>query len=136
MSETDKPEAPQPADFERITTLVSAEFQLDEALLAHGIPTYYLKQSQETKQPFLRLLKNLEPMKLIAFLRRADGRIVLKVVSKPQSKPSNVLVNWVLLLATIATTFVTGYMLSGDMTNPLVGGSYVHGSYNDRAWCA
>jgi hypothetical protein len=126
MSElpTGTPETPViQTDFERITTLVHAEFQVEEALMENNIPTYYLKQPQETKQAFLKLLKNLEPMNFIAFLRRQDGRIVLKIIPKPQTKRSNVLVNWLLFFATIGTTFITGYMLSGNLTNPIIGGS-------------
>jgi len=123
QDETGMAQAPQPADFDRITSLVSKEFQVEEALVESNIPTYCLKQLQETKQPFLRLLANLKPMGFTAFLRRRDGRTVLKIVSKPLTKPGNILVNWLLFLATIATTFVTGYMLSGDMLDPLVGGA-------------
>jgi hypothetical protein len=111
------------ADFERITTLVSTEFQIEEALLEHNIPTYYLKQPQETKHAFLRLLKKLEEMNFIAILRRHDARIVLKIISKPPTKPSNVLINWLLFFATIGTTFATGYLLSIDLTDPIIGGA-------------
>jgi membrane-associated protease RseP (regulator of RpoE activity) len=110
-------------NFEQITKIVSTEFQIEEALLEHNIPTYYLKQPQETKQPFLRLLKNLEPLNWIAILRRRNGRIVLKVIPKPPAKPSNIMVNWILFFATIATTFVTGYMLSSEITDPFLGGA-------------
>lgn len=127
MSEipNEKAETPftQQTDFERITTLVSAEFQIEEALIEHNVPTYYLKQPQETKQAFLRLLKNLEAPNLIAILRRKDGRMVLKIIPKPPTKPSNIMVNWILFFATIATTFVTGYLLSPDVINPFVGGA-------------
>ncbi|MDI6846979.1 MAG: site-2 protease family protein [Candidatus Bathyarchaeia archaeon] len=127
MSEipNEKAETPftQQTDFERITTLVSAEFQIEEALIEHNVPTYYLKQPQETKQTFLRLLKNLETMNLIAILRKSNGKTVLKIIPKPPTKPSNILVNWILFFATIGTTFLTGYMLSGDLTDPLVGGA-------------
>jgi len=115
------------SDFEKITQVVSEHFQTEEAFLGHGIPTYFLKQPQETKRAFLRLLKKLESMSLIAFLRRIEGRIVLKVVPKPPVKRSNVLVNWVLFFATVGTTFVTGYLLSldfvdrGIMSNPFIG---------------
>jgi hypothetical protein len=109
-------------DFERISTLVSEDFQIEEALLEHNVPTYYLKQPQETKQAFLRLLKKLKAMNFIAILRRNDGRIVLKIVPKPSTKPSNVLINWLLLLGTIGTTFVTGYFLSVGLIDPRVGG--------------
>jgi membrane-associated protease RseP (regulator of RpoE activity) len=111
-----------PADLGQITNLVSAEFQVEQSLLEQNIPTYYLKP-RETKQAFLRLLKALEPMNLMAILRRKDGRIVLRVVSKPPQRPSNILVNWGLFFATIATTFITGYILSQGMINPLIGGA-------------
>jgi len=113
----------QQTDFERITTLVSAQFQIDEALLEHNVPTYYLKQPQDTKQTFLRLLKNLESINLIAVLRRDNGRVVLRIAPKPTKKPSNILINWLLFFATIGTTFVTGYMLSPERTDPLIGGT-------------
>jgi len=111
------------SDFEKVTATVSAEFQVEESLIEHAVPTYYLKQPQETKEQFLRVIKALEPMNLIAILRKMDGRLVLKVISKPAVKPSNVLVNWVLFFATIATTFVTGYMLSPSVIDPFLGGA-------------
>ena len=117
-----KPFAGQ-SDFEKILQMASAEFQVEEALMEHNIPTFYLKQPQETKQPFLRFLKNLESVNLIALLRRVDGRIVLRVIPKSPIKKSNVLVNWLLFFATVATTFVTGYMLSADFLNPWLGGA-------------
>jgi membrane-associated protease RseP (regulator of RpoE activity) len=110
-------------DFEQITQLVSSEFQIKEALLEQGVPTFYLTQPQETKQAFLRVLKKLQPMNLTALLRRIDGRVVLRIVSRPIVKPSNILINWALFFATIATTFVTGYMLSPSEINPVVGGA-------------
>ncbi|MEM3881158.1 MAG: hypothetical protein QXD19_05385, partial [Candidatus Bathyarchaeia archaeon] len=79
----------QQADFEKITQLVTAEFKIQEALMENGIPTYYLTWPQETKQAFLRLLQALEGMELIAFLRKVDEHVVLKVVPKPPVKPSN-----------------------------------------------
>src|SRR4030042_5724959 len=110
-------------DFDKVTQIVRAEFQIEEALVENNVPTYRLKQPQETKKPFLKLLKNLEPMNLIALLRRIDGNVILKVLPKPLTKKSNVLVNWLLFFATIATTFVTGYMLSADVLNPWLGGA-------------
>lgn len=116
------------SDFEQITRIVTAQFQTDESLLEHGIPTYYLMQRQETKQAFLKLLKELDPMKLIAILRRENGRVVLRVISKPKTKPSNVMINIILLLATIGTTFITGYMMSPESINPYVGGASFTGA--------
>lgn len=130
MAETPKETEQSPliqADFEKIKQTVASHFQTEESLLEHGIPTYYLKQPQETKHNFLKLLKDLETMNLIAFLRKAENRIVLRVIPKPQTKPSNILLNWALFFATIGTTFLTGYILSlefvdkGLMASPFIG---------------
>lgn len=114
----------QQADFEEITQFVAAEFKIEESLMEQGTPTYYLAWPQETKQPFLRLLARLEEKKLIAFLRKVDNRIVLRVVPKPPVKPSNPRTNVILLLATIATTFITGYIGFPETgIDPLVSGA-------------
>lgn len=115
----------QQTDFDRITQLVTSEFQVQEALIVQGTPTYYLTWPQETKQPFLRLLDKLKEQNLIAFLRKIDNRIVLKVTIKPPVKPSNPLINVAFLLATIATTFIAGYFMLPPEAgiNPLLGGA-------------
>ncbi len=113
----------QPADFERLTATVSAEFQVEGFVLEHNVPTYYLKQPQETKQAFLNLVKELSSMNLTATLRKVDGKLVLKVLPKPPVKPSNVLANLALFFATVATTFVAGYLISPGTMDPCVGGA-------------
>jgi len=114
----------QQADFEKITAIVGAEFQIQEALMDQGTPTYYLIHPQETKHAFLRSLKRLEEINLIAFLRKIDGRLVLRVFSKPPVKPSNSRTNWILFLATVATTFFTGYTgFSETGLHPLLNGA-------------
>jgi membrane-associated protease RseP (regulator of RpoE activity) len=117
-------QALQQADFEKITQLVISEFQVQDSLVDQGTPTYYLVWPQETKQAFLRLLKKLQEMQLIAFLRRIDGRVVLRVVPKPLVKPSNPRTNLLLLLATVATTFFTGYIgFSETGIDPILSGA-------------
>jgi membrane-associated protease RseP (regulator of RpoE activity) len=124
MSETPlETSSTQQGEFEKLTQIVSAEFQVEEALLEHNVPTFYLKQPQETKQAFLRLLKNLEKTNLMAFLQKIDNRIVLKIFPKPPAKPSNILINWALFFATIVTTFITGYIISPSIIDPLIGGT-------------
>ena len=114
----------QQSDFEKITQLVITEFQVEESLIDQGVPTYYLKWPQETKQAFLRLLNKLGGMNLIAFLRKADGRIVLRVFAKPPVKPSNPIIYWLLFFATVATTFVTGYIsFEGSGLSPFLSGA-------------
>lgn len=114
----------QQTDFETITQIVSAEFQIEEALLYQGVPTYFLRMPQETKQTFLRLLSRLEQMKLTAFLRRKDQRVVLRVFTKPPIKPSKPTTYWILFAATVATTFITGYLsFQPNVMHPMLAGA-------------
>lgn len=114
--------------FETLSSLVQEHFQVDEALIEYGVATFYLKQPQETKQPFIRLLDRLDEMGMVAFLRRINGKLVLKVFPKPPHKPSNTLINWLLLLATVATTFITGFIMASNLASiggsidPIIGG--------------
>ncbi|MEM2103949.1 MAG: site-2 protease family protein [Candidatus Bathyarchaeia archaeon] len=110
-------------EFEKLKETVSTRFQVEEALIEYDVPTFYLKQPQETKQAFLELYKTLDPLGLMAVLRKSNGRVVLKIFQKPPVKQSNVLVNWLLFLATIGTTFVTGYLISEGFTDPFIGGA-------------
>jgi len=111
MSQPSTQPASEQKDFDKITQLVNAQFQVHEAILQEGIPTYILTWPQETKQPFLRLLESLKPENMIASMRKEDGKIVLKVMPKPVVKPSNPLINIAFLIATIVTTFIAGYFL-------------------------
>ena len=125
--ETAKTSSVPQTDFEKISRTVSSYFQVDESTIEMGIPTFYLKWPQETKQAFLKLLKDLDETNLMALLRKVDGRVVLRVLPKPSVKPSNTRVNWALFLVTIGTTFLTGYLLSGEfvdrglMSSPFIG---------------
>lgn len=113
------------ANFEKITKLVTEQFQIQEALVNQGTPTYYLAWPQETKQAFLNLLNKLGESNLIAYLRKHDGKIVLTIVPKPPVKPSNLKINLVFLLATIISTFIVGYYLlpSEAGINPFLAGA-------------
>jgi len=114
----------QQADFEKITQIVTGEFQIEETVMEFGAPTYYLKWPQETKQAFLKLLGKLEEMKLIAFLRKVNGRVVLRVAVKPPVKPSNPLIYWAFFFATVATTFLAGYLgFEGTGLSPFLTGA-------------
>ena len=115
----------QQTDFDKITQLVESEFQIEESLIDQGIATYFLKWPQETKQAFLRLLNRLEEVNRTAFLRKVEARVVLRVGEKPSVKPSNPGTYWILFLATIATTFATGYFLLPPEAglDPLVSGA-------------
>jgi Rad3-related DNA helicase len=58
-------------EFEKLKEIVCENFQVEEALIEHNIPTFYLKQPQETKQAFLKLLKKLESMNFGGLSKKA-----------------------------------------------------------------
>lgn len=111
--------------FDQISGTVESEFSVEEKLMELGVPTFYVKVREDSKDAFLRLVKKLDEMKLLPVLRRIGERTVLRVVPKPQTRPSRPIINIILLLATIGTTFLSGYILSlglpHNILNPYVG---------------
>ena len=115
------------ADFEQVRGLVEAEFEVEEGFVEYGVPTFFVRLRQDSKQGFLRLFERLGSAGFVPVLKRREGRVVLQVVRRPPLAPSRWIMNVVLFLVTVGTVTVTGYMLSvewvgkGLMSNPLVG---------------
>lgn len=107
--------------YEQIHQIVTAELAVEEGFIEYDTPTFYVRQQPNLKQAFMRLYRQFNSKQLIPILRKRGDRIMLQVVSKPAAKPGNPLINIVLLLATIGTTLFTGYLLSGDAIDPLIG---------------
>lgn len=107
--------------YEQINQMVAAEFTIEEGFIEYNTPTFFVTQKPDVKQAFARLFKKMNSKQLLPVLRKRENRIVLQVVSKPRAKSSNPLINIILLLATVGTTMFTGYLLSGDATDPLIG---------------
>jgi len=107
--------------YEQIQQMVASEFTIEEGFVEYNTPTFYVKQQPTLKQAFLRLYRQFDSKQLIPILRRRGDQIMLQVVSKPPVKPGNPLINIILLAATIGTTLFTGFLLSGDSIDPLIG---------------
>jgi len=116
---------PDASQFDVIEPLVTSELDVEEALVEHGAPTFYVKVSPETKQAFVRLVKKLAKAGVTPVMRVRDGRNMIKVIPKPETKPSRSIINVILLLVTIVTVSITGYALSTGLeeygVDPLVG---------------
>ena len=118
MSDSSTSSSKQPADsrissqFDHIHSLVAAEFSIEEALIEHGIPTFYVSLKVNSKQAFRRLVGSLATIEFTPVLRKRDKRTMLKVAPKLRTKPSRPIINVILLLLTIVTVFITGYFLS------------------------
>lgn len=102
------------ADFEQIRGLVEAEFEVEEVFVEYGVPTFFVKLREGSKQGFLRLFKRLGPAGFVPVLKKREGRVVLQVVRRPPLAPSRWVVNVVLFLVTVGTVMVTGYTLSAE----------------------
>jgi len=115
--------SPQVAQYQQIHSLVQAEFAIEEGFLEHDVPTFFVTLQQNSKQAFLRLYRQLDPMGLAPLFRRRDNKHILKIVPKPSVKPSRNTTNIILFLATMTTLLITGYLLSLNWTqhNPLIG---------------
>lgn len=106
--------------YEQIQQMVTSEFTIEEGFIEYDTPTFYVAQQPTLKQAFMRLYRQFDSKQLIPILRKRGDRIMLQVVSKPPIKPGNPLINIILLIATIGTTFYTGYLLSGETTGSFV----------------
>jgi len=114
----------QPLDtmqYEQIHSIVTAEFNVEEGFIEYDTPTFYVSSKPDLKQAFMRLYEQLDSKQLVPVLRRRENRLMLQVVPKPAVRPSRPVINLVLLIATIGTTLLTGYMLSETLPNPLEG---------------
>jgi len=102
--------------FEEVQNMVNPEFDVEDGFIEHGIPTFYIKYNQESKQAFLRLVNRLDSLKLIPILRENHGKIILRIVAKPHVNPSRPIINVVLFFVTLVTLFISGYFLAaGDI---------------------
>jgi membrane-associated protease RseP (regulator of RpoE activity) len=97
-------------------------FIIEEGLLEYNIPKFYVTLKPETKQVFLRLYQQLNKIGMVPLFRRMENRVTLQIIRKPPTKPSRLIINIVLLLITIGTLFVTGYVLSLEtIQSPVTG---------------
>jgi len=98
-----------------IYSVVSSEFLVEDYFLEQGVLTFQVQLTPNSKEAFLRLMEKLEPFGLIPVLKKIGGKNVLRTVPKPKAKPSDIRVNILLFLATIATTYLTGYFVALDV---------------------
>ncbi len=127
-----QPEQPQQPmetfQYEHIHSAVAAEFNIEEGFIEYNTPTFYVSSKPDMKQAFMRLYEQLDSKQLVPVLRRRENRLILQVVPKPPIKPNRPTINLVLLLATIGTTLITGYLLSDGLPNPLEGAIFFSGA--------
>ena len=100
------------AQFEQLRGTVESEFDVEDGFMEYGIPTFYVRLREDSKQAFLRLVKSLDTLELVPLLRRKKEKVVLQIVRKPPVKPSRKIINLALFFATLGTVFLSGYLQS------------------------
>jgi membrane-associated protease RseP (regulator of RpoE activity) len=100
--------------------MIESKFDVQESLIEHGIPTFHIRYRQDSKNAFLNLLNNLEPLGFIPILRQIEEKFVIRIMTKPPDKPNRIIINIALFCATIATVFISGYFLSGEILGALL----------------
>lgn len=108
------------AQFDQLRDTVESEFDVEDGLMEYGVPTFYVRLRQDSKQAFLRLIKRFDATEFVPILRKKDERVVLQVIPKPPTKPSRKMVNIGLFFATLGTVFLSGYLLSVNIVDALI----------------
>lgn len=103
----------QPELIERMADLrrlVEAHFLVQEVSLDGGYPGFAVLPTPDLRERFLRLRAQVDPMNLLPVLRRRDRRTVVAFVPRPPRSAWRWQVNLGLLLVTVVTTFLAGYL--------------------------
>ncbi len=95
--------------------MVESQFDVEEGFIERGVPTFYVRMREDSKEAFLRLTKHMESVGLISVLRRREEKIVLRAIPKPSTRPSRNIINIGLFFATLGTVFLSGYLQSPNI---------------------
>jgi hypothetical protein len=108
------------AQFEQLRGMVGSEFDVEDGFMEYGIPTFYVRLREDSKQAFLRLVKSLDALELVPLLRRKGEKVVLQIVRKPPVKSSRSIINIGLFFATLGTVLLSGYLQSPDIVKAIM----------------
>ncbi|HET7265466.1 MAG TPA: site-2 protease family protein [bacterium] len=99
-----------PEHFAAARAAVEASFPVQEVWFQNGRPAFTIMPGPDRKARFLELRERLSGLGVLPLMRRHDGETVILLASKPAAAPTAW--RWPVLLfaATLATTFVAGYL--------------------------
>jgi len=100
---------PSPDD---LALLVHRYFLVREAWVQDGHPVFAVLPTHDLEERFEALREALRPHGQMPLLRRRDGAVLLTVVPKPRPPSARMGLHVALFLATVGTTFATGYLAS------------------------
>jgi len=100
----------QIGELENLHRVVSEYFPITGVVDDGGRPAFTVLVPPDGKPRFLALRRRLEPTGLLPVLRQRDGRQVLGLIPQPPRVRWRWQVNLLLFIATLATTFLAGYV--------------------------
>ncbi len=91
---------------------VRRHFPVREVQRQNGVARFWVWEGPELANRFRALRRELRPLGYAPLLRRRDGRLWLYVVARPPQGASHRWLVAALFVATVLTTFATGYLAS------------------------
>ncbi|HDI00947.1 MAG TPA: site-2 protease family protein [Candidatus Bathyarchaeota archaeon] len=109
--------------------IVSAGFRILEVSMYQDVLSFLVEPPADQKAAFERLVATLSPHGLLPVMRKAREGLVLRVIPFRLGRPTTSMVPFLLFLATVASIFATGWLLSsGWPEGPFLGALMFLGS--------
>ena len=102
-------------DLTELRRIVQLRFNVTDAYVdERGIPNFRVER-EAAKDKFKTLIGDLNPLQLSASVRSDSDKLLIKIFQRIQARPSNPLINAVLMFATIGTILFASYSLTYSM---------------------
>ncbi|HLY23931.1 MAG TPA: site-2 protease family protein [bacterium] len=99
-----------PEHFAAARAAVEASFPVQEVWFQNGRPAFTIVPGPDDKARFLELRERLRGLGVLPMMRRHQGETVILLASSPPAAPTAWRWPVLLFIATLATTFVAGYL--------------------------
>ncbi|MFQ5710260.1 MAG: site-2 protease family protein [Candidatus Geothermarchaeales archaeon] len=102
-------------DVERITSIANEYFTLIDRYLDSGMLTFKIDEGgHEPKNPFQEFAGKMRQMGYLPVLRKEEGELLLRITFRPRTQRESYLKFLALLIATLSTVFLDGYLKSSS----------------------
>ncbi|MHB8732111.1 MAG: site-2 protease family protein [bacterium] len=99
-----------PEHFAAARAAVEASFPVQEVWFQNGRPAFTIVPGPDDKARFLELRERLRGLGVLPMMRRHQGETVILLAARPPAAPTAWRWPVLLFIATLATTFVAGYL--------------------------
>ncbi len=122
--------------FDPVELAVRRHFVVQEVHVREGRRSFVVSEGPQLRERFQALRRDLEPLGSLPLLRRTQHRVWLHVFPRPPRGNSSRWLAVTLFLATVVTTFATGYLASQRFQQVLsqVPHAVLRGGYWPNPW--